>query len=117
MDDPHLLEQMADVTDVRAEHFGFPDFQSSRAWKIDTQHLLDATRPRSHDDHSVRQKNRFSDTVSHEYDRLSRALPNALQVELKLLARERIQCTKWFVHEEQRRIVDQCTAYGDALPH
>src|SRR5262249_23625113 len=52
-----------------------------------------------------------------EEDGLLRLLPDAQQLEVHLLPRERIERTERLVHENELRIVDECARNGSALLH
>ena len=78
----------------------------------------EAARPGRHDQHAVRQENRFQDAVRDEEYRLAVRHPDFLQLEAHPLAGKRIERAKGLVHEQHTRIVDsELRDDADALLH
>ena len=73
--------------------------------------------PGGEHDHARAEKHRLGDAVRDEHDGLFRLLPDAQQLEVHLLARERIERAERLVHQDQLGIVDQRARDRRALLH
>ena len=69
-----------------------------------------------HDDARA-EEHGLGDAVGDEHDRLLRLLPDAQQLKVHLLARQRIERAERLVHQDQLRIVDQRARDRGALLH
>ena len=85
--------------------------------KRNSKLLPDATGVRRKEHHAIAEARRLADVVRDEDDRLSACLPNALDVAVKLLASERIESAKGFIHQQNARIRCQSASEGDTLFH
>ncbi len=65
----------------------------------------------------VGQQDRLADAVGDEQDGLARGRPDALQLDIELIARDRVERAERLVHQEQCRIVEQRPADRRALAH
>ena len=110
------LEALANALRVVAEFRGFTRIERARPWQVDRNRLDDATRIRSHDDDAVRQEDCLADTVGNEQNGLFRRQPEALQFQIQIIPRQRIEGAKRLIHQEEARILDQSPADGHALP-
>src|SRR5262249_48405462 len=76
-----------------------------------------AARARGHHHHAIRKQYRFLDTVGDEENGVAIAQPYALEVEVHLLAGERIERPEGFVHQQQPRLLHKRPADRHALAH
>ena len=102
---------------IAEEFLARPYREPARARQIHLDHVGDAPRTRREHNHPVAKEDRLGDAVRDEYDRLLFRQPHFLQLDVHLVARERIQGAERLVHEQQHRIVDQRAANRDALAH
>ena len=72
-------------------------------------------RPRRHDDHAVRQRDRLFEIVGDEHHRLAVGAPQVEQQVAHDLARLRIERAERLVHQQDLRIADQHLREADAL--
>ena len=63
------------------------------------------------------EEHRLGDAVGDEQDRLARLLPDAQQLEVHLLPRQRVEGAERLVHQHQLRVVDQRAGDRRALLH
>jgi len=103
--------------DVLREGRALPDVQVARARQVDREHLADPSRPGRHDHDAIRQEHRLGDRVRDEHNGLARLLPDPLEVDLELVASQRVEGAEGFVHQEERRVVDEGPTEGDTLAH
>jgi len=105
---------LIDVTDkgLARAHIG-----RARPRQIDPQVELYASRPRRHDQHAIRQENRFVNAVRNEHDSIVQRDPKPLQVKVHLFARQRIERPERLVHHQEPGRLHERAADGDALPH
>src|SRR3981081_2857104 len=79
--------------------------------------LDDAARPPAHDGDPVRQEYGLGDAMGDEYHGLAVALPDIEQLEIHLVAGERVERAERLVHQQYRRVVDERAADAGPLPH
>ena len=85
---------LSNVPGVGIELLGVFPIERSRAGKIDFNNLRYCSRPWCHDDDSVGEKYRFVDAMRDENRGLPFFKPKALQIEIHLIARQRIESAK-----------------------
>jgi hypothetical protein len=88
-----------------------------RARQIDRDDVADPAGARRHHDHPVGEEHRLGDAVRDEQHRLAALVPDPQELEVHRLARHRVERAERFVHQEQRRLVDERAADADALLH
>jgi hypothetical protein len=110
-------KEIEDLPAVSRELRGLPQRERARARQSNIDHALDLSRPGCHDHNVVGEKHRFGNAVRDEQNGHAPFVPELLQIEHQLIARQRIQRAEWLVHEELRRIVDKCPTKRDALTH
>ena len=99
------------------EFVGTTGVFGSVATKADIDDLGNAARTRRHHHYAVRQVNGFRDGVRHEHHGGVGFGTDAQQLALHVLAGHFIKRTKWFVHQQQRRMCGKRTGDGNALLH
>jgi len=73
--------------------------------------------PRRHDQHAVGEKDGLRNAVRDEDDGLAALEPDALQIQIHLLARHGVERAEGLVHQQERGVVDERPDDGDALLH
>src|SRR5690606_17336904 len=98
-----LLEQGFEV-DAQLARRGIGEHLTARAWpwEVDLDGLGDAAVGHDHD--AVRQQQRLLDRVRHEQDRLAGLLPDADELDLHLVAGDRVERAERLVHEQHARL-------------
>ena len=71
----------------------------------------------AHDQHPVGEEHRFENAVGDEEHRLAVGDPDALQLEVHALARQRVERAERLVHQQHARIVNEAPGDADALLH
>src|SRR5256886_16746408 len=66
---------------------------------------------------AIAQTSCFANIMRDKDNGLAPRFPDLLNVAVKLLAGERIECGEWLVHEKHARIRRKCARQGDALLH
>jgi hypothetical protein len=107
----------SDALDAIDEDLFAAAVRAARARQIDRQNISDPARPRRHHHDAIGQQYRLLDAMGDENHRVAIALPDALKVEVHLLACQRVKRPEGFVHKEQTRILHQRPADRDALTH
>src|SRR5712691_3035912 len=110
-------QQSIDTPRVLAEPLVGLHLEGARMRELDAEIVGHARRPRGEHDHARAEKHRLGDAVGDEDDGLLRFLPDAQQLDVHLLARERIERAEWLVHQDQLGIVDERAGDGRALLH
>ena len=99
--------------DVLAEP-GVHDVERARARQVDPQVVHDPARARRHHEHPVGEEHRLGDRVGDEQHGLLPLHPDALQLDVHVLARHGVERAERLVHQQHGRIVDQ--GADDARP-
>src|SRR6185437_1915145 len=89
----------------------------ARMWDVDRHNLLNRRRTSAHDNHPVRELNRFVDIVGHKDDRLALRLPDAKQFAAHDEARDRIERTEGLIEKKHVRIYRQGARDFEPLLH
>ena len=103
--------------DVGCKLRGLADFKIARSRQFYLDRLSYFRWRRRHHEHPIPQKDRFRDRVRHKQDGLLIFVLDPLQVQVHLVAGQRIQRAERFIHEQQVRVVDQRPTNGDPLAH
>ena len=76
-----------------------------------------ARRPRREDNDAVGEEHRLVDVVGDEDDRLSLGAPQLQELQLKALARQRVERAEGLVHQQHERIGGERAGDRHPLPH
>src|SRR5438093_1404814 len=110
-------ETLPDVLYIGNKSDVVSDSGRSRPRQINFHDLGYLPRARRHDDHPVSEENRLRNTVGDKKNRLFGLAPDVHELQVHFIPRDGVQGSKRFVHEQQRRIVDEGAADGDSLLH
>ena len=102
-----------DVDETRLE----ADLEIAWAGQVDGLGHDDAAGPRAHDMHVVGEERRLAEVVRDEDDREADLLPEIAQDAPQLLPRKGVEGGEGLVQHQQRRLVDEGAAQGNALLH
>src|SRR5690348_7688697 len=91
--------------------------ESTRSRKRYRDFGFDLAGARSHNEDSIGQECRLADVMGNEKNRRVRPAPNILQLELKRVARLRIERREGLVHEQHARLDSERTRELSALLH
>ena len=87
------------------------------AWMINVDDFADMAGAGGENHNPVRKEYRFIDAVCHEQDCFFRLFPDLQQVVLEPVPGLGVQCTEWFVHEQDNRVNGKCPYNGYPLSH
>src|SRR6185295_1480936 len=110
-------EQLVDPPRVAAERLVRLQVERARVRQLDREVVGHPGRPGGEDDDARAEKDRLGDAVGDEEDRLARFLPDPEQLEVHLLARQRIERAERLVHQHELGIVDERARDRRALLH
>src|SRR5262249_51971084 len=85
--------------------------------EVDGERVPDGPWCLAHDENAVAQHDRFLDGMGDQNHRLVRAVPNACEFILHLLARKYVESAERLIQQENFWIGGQCSRYCDALAH
>ena len=114
---PLSVEVAADAADVLAELRRVHHVERARPRQVDRRSSSDAARARRHHQHAVGEEHRLGDRMGDEDHGLAPLEPDALQLEVHLLARHRVERAERLVHQQHRRVVDERAHDRHALLH
>src|SRR6185312_1831442 len=100
-------EQLVDPSRVAAERLVRLQVERARVRQLDREVVGHPGRPGGEDDDARAEEDRLGDAVGDEEDRLARFLPDPEQLEVHLLARQRIERAERLVHQHELGIVDE----------
>ncbi|MNT08705.1 hypothetical protein D3C72_1434550 [compost metagenome] len=89
----------------------------ARARQVDADVLDDAPRPLGHHEHAVREKDGLRDAVGDEDHRLAHLLPQAQQLDVELVARERVERAEGLVEQQHLGLRHEDLPQRRALAH
>src|SRR5262245_441490 len=89
----------------------------ARTWKIYSVLLANRAWVGGEQYDAVTEADGFAHVVRNQYDGLATRRPDALDISVKLLARERVEGRERLIHQQHARIGRQCTRKGYALLH
>src|SRR3954471_22952010 len=117
LQETHGLEKRADVVRIAVETLGRAHGEAPRPRQVNLHHVGDASRARREHYHAIAEEDRLADAVGDEDDGLVLGEPHLLQLDVHLVARQRVERAEGLVHQQQNRIVDQRAADRHALAH
>ncbi len=89
----------------------------ARSWHVDPEVFDDAPRAIRHHQHAIGEEYGFGDAVRDEQHGLTLLLPDAQQLDVEMIAGERIERAERFVHQQHRRSEHQRLPDRGALLH
>src|SRR6266446_7880009 len=110
-------QQPIDTPGIFPEHLARLHLQRARMRQLDAEIVGHARGAGGEDDHTGAEKHRLSYPVGDKDNGFLRLLPDAQQLEVHLLARERVERAERLVHEDELGIVDERTRDRGALLH
>ena len=93
------------------------EFELARPGDLDIPDLSDPTGAWGHEHDPITEAHRFTHVVGHEDDRLAGFLPDAIQVVVELVARQRVEGRKGLVHEQQLGVLREGPSQSATLAH
>ena len=112
-----ISQQPIDAPGIFAEFLVGLHFERARMRKLDAEIVRHARRPGCEHDHPRAEKHRLGDAVGHKDDGLFRFFPDAQELDIHLLARERIERAERLVHQDELGIVNERARDRGALLH
>src|SRR5436190_218731 len=110
-------EQIEDLPAVAGKFRRIAHGERTRPWQIYRDVAVDPPRPRGHDYDPIGEKHRLRYAVGDEQHTDAPLGADLLQVEVELVARQRVKRSERLVHQQLRRIVDERAAERDPLAH
>jgi hypothetical protein len=93
------------------------DVERARAGSVDPRDRADPPGASREEHDAVGQEDRLGDRMRDEHDGRLRRLGEPLQLEVHLVARDRVERAEGLVHEQDLGVVAQGSSNGDALAH
>ncbi len=109
-----VLESFRDACRIAGE---IDTVDLARARQFHRKFFLNVAGMRRKKQHTIPQTGGFADVVRNKDDRFAARFPDFLNIAIKLLAGERIESSKWFVHEKDARVWRERARKRNALFH
>src|SRR5262245_23926199 len=110
-------QQPVDAPGILSERLVGLHLERARMRQLDAEIVGHARRAGGEHDHAGAEKHRLGDAVGDEDDGLLRLLPDAQQLKVHLLARERVERAERLVHQDELGIVNERARDRRALLH
>src|SRR6478752_7134911 len=110
-------QQSVDAPGVLSEGLARFHLEGARMRQLDPEIVRHSRWPCGEHNHPGAEKHRLGDAVGHEQDGLFRFFPDAQQLEVHFLARERVERAERLVHQDQLGIVNESARDRRALLH